>query len=263
LIFDLGNGQWNIPLLRELLNDILPRNRFFNDVEVTHDFEAIGRRTLLLNARMLSGPNEESLRILLSIQDVTERKRAEETRARLSAIVESSDDAIISTDLNGVITSWNAGAERLYGYMAQETIGQPVTIIFPPERRDEESAILESISRAERVEHYETVRRRKDGALLDVSLAISPIQNTQGQVIGASKIARNITARKQAEEALRESHVQLQSHAEELARFNSVAVGRELRMIELKKEVNELCRQQGQAARYPLEFEKKKKNTPG
>jgi PAS domain S-box-containing protein len=263
LIFDLGNGQWNIPRLREMLNDILSENSFFNDFEVTHAFEAIGRRTMLLNARMLSGPHGNPLRILLGIQDVTERKHTEEMRARLAAIVESSDDAIISADLNGVITSWNAGAERLYGYTTQETIGQPLTIIIPRERLDEETAILERISRAERVEHYETVRRRKDGALLEVSLAVSPIMNTQRQVIGASKIARNITARKQAEEALRESHVQLQSHAEELARFNSVAVGRELRMIELKKEVNELCRQQGQAARYPLEFEKKKKNTPG
>jgi PAS domain S-box-containing protein len=132
-------------------------------------------------------------------RDITERRRAEERQAKLAAIVESSDDAIISKDLNGVIATWNAGAERVFGYTAQEVIGQPVTILMPPERVDEEPRILERIRRGERIDHYETVRRRKDGTLLDISLTVSPIIDGSGKVVGASKVARDITERKRAD----------------------------------------------------------------
>ena len=148
------------------------------------------------------GRNGEFLGYIGSIIDITERKRAEEAKARLAAIVESSDDAIISKGLDGVITSWNAGAERLFGYTPQEVIGRPITILMPPERVDEEPAILQRIRRGERIEHYETVRRRKDGTLLDISLTISPMRDSAGQLIGVSKIARDITGRKRTEEAL-------------------------------------------------------------
>jgi PAS domain S-box-containing protein len=117
----------------------------------------------------------------------------------LAAIVESSDDAIISKDLNGIITSWNRGAEQIFGYLAEEVIGKPVTILIPPDRPDEEPTILERLRRGERVDHYETIRRRKDGTLLDVSLTVSPVKNDDGRIIGASKIARNITERKKSE----------------------------------------------------------------
>jgi PAS domain S-box-containing protein len=122
-----------------------------------------------------------------------------EASSRLAAIVDSSDDAIVSKDLNGVITSWNRGAEQLFGYTAQEAVGQPATLLMPPERVDEETDILEHIRRAEVVDHYETVRRRKDGTLFDASVTVSPIRNNRGQVIGESKIARDITERKQSE----------------------------------------------------------------
>lgn len=128
--------------------------------------------------------------------DITERKRAEETRALLAAIVESSDDAIISKDLNGVIMTWNNGAERLFGYTAKEAIGQPVTMLIPPDRLDEEPEILRRIRRGERIDHYETVRRRKDGTLLDISLTISPILDDRGKIVGASKIARDVTVQR-------------------------------------------------------------------
>jgi PAS domain S-box-containing protein len=127
----------------------------------------------------------------------------------LAAIVESSDDAIISKDLNGIITSWNQAAERLFGYTAEEAIGKPVTLLIPPERHDEESSILASIKRGQRIEHYETIRRRKDGGLLDISLTVSPIRNDAGTIVGASKIARDITRRKRIEVALRESEQRL------------------------------------------------------
>ncbi len=132
--------------------------------------------------------------------DISERKRAEEVGARLAAIVESSDDAIVSKDLDGITLSWNRGAERLFGYAAEEVIGQPVAILIPPDRHDEEPGILERIRRGARVDHYETVRRRKDGSLVEISLTVSPVTNAEGRVVGASQIARDITERRRAQE---------------------------------------------------------------
>src|ERR1700739_1811606 len=144
-----------------------------------------------------------------SSTDVTERKRAEQTTRLLAAIVESSHDAIVSKNLNGVITSWNKGAERLFGYTAEEAGGQNITMIIPPERRDEERTIVEQLTRGERVDNFETVRMRKDGSLLDVSLTISPMKDGSGRGVGASKLARDITDRKRAEEALRQAQTDL------------------------------------------------------
>jgi PAS domain S-box-containing protein len=118
----------------------------------------------------------------------------------LAAIVESSDDAIISKDLNGTITSWNSAAERLFGYTLEEALGCPITMIIPLDRQHEEAAILERIKRGQRIDHFETVRRRKHGSLIDISLTISPIRNAQGKIIGSSKTARDITERKRAHE---------------------------------------------------------------
>ena len=160
------------------------------------------------------------------------------TKAQLAAIVESSDDAIMSTDLNGIILSWNAGAERLFGYTAEEAVGQSVTMVIPLDRLDEEPSILERIRRGEYTQ-YETVRHRKDGTLVDISLSISPIIDAPGKIVGASKIARDIAERKRAEEALRLSRVSLEHLVEqrtgsllatqaELARVARVAIIGEL-----------------------------------
>ncbi len=135
--------------------------------------------------------------------DISERKRADRYAKRLAAIVESSDDAIISKSLDGIIETWNEGAERIFGYKANEVIGKPITILIPEDRQDEEPGILARVRRGERVEHYETVRRRKDGNLIDISLTISPIRNAEGAIVGASKISRDITAQKQAEERMK------------------------------------------------------------
>jgi PAS domain S-box-containing protein len=142
------------------------------------------------------------VRFAVSIfRDITERKRAEETRARLAAIVESSEDVIIGKTLEGTITSWNLGAQRIYGYSAQEVVGKPLNILVPPDGPDDIPQILERLRHGEGIEHYETKRITKDGRLLDVSLTISPIKDSAGNITGASTIARDITERKRAEEA--------------------------------------------------------------
>jgi len=144
-----------------------------------------------------------------TLVDITERddaeKRIRESEAQyrsLAAIVESPDDAILSKDTNGIITSWNQGAERLFGYTGEEVIGKSVTILIPPYRQGEQPAILARIHR-ERIEHYETIRQRKDGSLVEISLTVSPMRNSEGRIIGASKIARDITEQKRAEERQR------------------------------------------------------------
>jgi PAS domain S-box-containing protein len=154
---------------------------------------------------------------LAIILDITERRHAERDALLLSAIVDSSDDAIISKNLDGIITSWNKSAERLFGYTAAEAIGQSVAaLLIPEDRHEEESDILARLRRGERVDHFETVRRRKDGALLDISLTISPVKDVHGRIIGASKIARDITERKRAEAALTESEARFRQLADSM-----------------------------------------------
>ena len=136
---------------------------------------------------------------VLVFRDITERRRAEEAQARLAAIVESSEDAIIGKTLEGVIRYWNAGAQRLFGYTAAEALGQSITLIIPPERLDEEREIRDRLSRGVRSDHFETVRVAKDGRRVEVSVTVSPIRDAGGHVVGASKVARDITARKQAD----------------------------------------------------------------
>lgn len=142
--------------------------------------------------------------------DITERKESRRASALLAAIVDSSDDAIVSKTLDGVITSWNKSAEWLFGYTAEEAIGQHITLIVPADRLDEEATIIGRLKRGERIDHFETVRRRKDGTLLNISLTISPVKDSAGRVIGASKVARDITERKQIERTLRKSEERLE-----------------------------------------------------
>lgn len=132
--------------------------------------------------------------------DITERKRAEELAERLAAIVESSDDAIIGKTLEGIVTSWNVGAERLFGYLAQEIVGKSIMMLVPPDRRDEELDILDRVRKGDHIQHYETLRRRKDGSDVWVSLTVSPLGGIGGKVAGASTIARDMTERRRADE---------------------------------------------------------------
>jgi PAS domain S-box-containing protein len=171
-----------------------------HDAEVLVERSDGSRVTVVVNIRPLKNQRGEVTGAINCFYDITERKQAEDARARLAAIVESSDDAIVGKSLDGVITSWNAGAERLFGYTAQEAIGQSITMLIPSDRQQEEPGILARLRRGEHIEHFETVRVRKDGSALELSLTISPITDSAGRVIGASKIARDITERKQAEQ---------------------------------------------------------------
>ncbi|MFZ0424460.1 MAG: PAS domain S-box protein [Xanthobacteraceae bacterium] len=168
------------------------------DFECDIEFPDLGTRRLFIAYRPELDAEGEVGGWIASLLDITEERRGEQARRQLASIVESSDDAIISKDLDGVIVSWNPGAQRLFGYSAEEAVGKPITILIPADLQAEEPKILERIRRGERIEHYETTRRRKDGRLIDVSLTVSPMRDERGVVIGASKIARDVTARKRA-----------------------------------------------------------------
>jgi PAS domain S-box-containing protein len=180
------------------------------------EFDIVGlkgvRRRVETHAVPLHRPDGSVVHLGIT-RDVTDGQKAEETRLLLGAIVDSSDDAVISKNLNGIITSWNKSAERLFGYTEEEIIGQSVLMLIPEDRRDEEPRILSRLQRGERVDHFETVRRRKDGALLDISLTISPVRDPRGRIVGASKIARDVTERKRAEAELRRANQDLEQFA--------------------------------------------------
>ncbi len=161
------------------------------------------RLTVLAHASPIRDEAGRLLGAVNVLVDISDHQQAEEARSLLAAIVESSEDAIISKTLYGKILSWNAGAERLFGYTPEEAIGRSITLIMPAERQDEERMILERLRHGERIEHFETVRVSKQGRLIDISLTISPLRDGQGRLIGASKVARDITARKQSDEVVR------------------------------------------------------------
>jgi two-component system CheB/CheR fusion protein len=197
-------GSWKLywPDGRALPHDQCPMAIALKEERAVRGYEAIAERpdgvripfvpfpTPLYNA---SGVLIGAVNMLV---DITDRKRSEQETQRLAAIIESSSDAIISKDLNGIITSWNGAAERMFGYLAEEAIGKSIMILIPPEHQDEEARIIERIRRGQRVEHYETVRQRKHGERIEVALTISPIKSPDGRIVGASKIARDISERK-------------------------------------------------------------------
>ena len=181
------------------------------------------RRHMETRAKPLRWPDGNTVQLAVT-RDVTERSSRERAALLLSAIVDSSDDAIISKDLNGIVTSWNKSAERLFGYTAPEAIGNSIAaLLIPPDRQDEEPNILERLRRGERVDHFETVRRRKDGTLLDISLTISPVKDQNGRVIGASKIARDISDRKSAEKAIEALNAQLSADLGAMTRMQHLS----------------------------------------
>ncbi|MCX6008006.1 MAG: PAS domain S-box protein, partial [Chloroflexi bacterium] len=202
LIYDLGNKQWDILRLRELLEDILPNKATFDDYEVEHDFPGIGRRTMLLNARRIPRPPEKLKVILLAIEDITRRKGMEESYLSLAAIVNTSVDGIIGKTLQGDIVSWNKGAEKIYGYTKEEMQGQNISILAPAGYQEEMLDQLKMLRAGELIKNHETKRVRKDGVVIDISLTLSSIKDKVGNIYGVSAIMHDITDQKKAKQVL-------------------------------------------------------------
>jgi PAS domain S-box-containing protein len=179
--------------------DVLRTGVSVHEQEVHIERPNGSRGIALVNIEAIKDSDGNIVGAVNCFQDVTERKHAEDAARRIAAIVESSDDAIVGKDLDGIITSWNAAAERIFGYTAEEIIGKSIMTLIPANYQKEEEAIIERIRRGQRVEHFETVRQRKHGSLIAVSMTISPVKNSQGKIIGASKIARDITDHKRSE----------------------------------------------------------------
>jgi len=199
---------------------------------------------ILCRASVLRDERGDADRLIGVNIDITDRMRIEQVTGLLAAIVDSSDDAIISKNLDGIITSWNQGAEHIFGFTANEAIGRSIMLIIPPDRRDEEATILERLKKGERIDHFETVRMRKDGTRLDISITISPVKDRSGRIIGASKVARDITQRKKFERDLRENEESLrmlasglesevQKRTRELNQRNAEALEQAARVQEL------------------------------
>ncbi len=207
-------------------------------------YETIRRRKdgALINVSITVSPLKDAAGKIMGAakiaRDITRQKHAEVVRERLAAVVESTDDAIVTKTLEGVITTWNPGAQRLFGYTPEEAIGKPVTILIPPQHENEEPQILQRLRRGERIDHYETVRRHKDGSFLDVSLTVSPLKDVAGNVIGASKIARDITRQKHAEQVLRE-----QANVLSLLDTTGKAIGSKLDLEKVLQTVTDVATQ--------------------
>jgi PAS domain S-box-containing protein len=190
-------GDKGFKTLRPHIEKVLRGEATEFDCEI--DFPVAGTRRLHIAYRPETDADGKVDGWIASLLDITEQSRAVQAREQLASIVESSGDAIVSKDLNGIIVSWNSAAERLFGYAAEEVVGKSITILIPEELHDEEPKILERVRRGDSLDHYETVRQRKDGSRVPVSLSVSPVRDAHGVIIGASKIARDITARKEAE----------------------------------------------------------------
>ena len=204
------------------------------EVELEDDIQQLLATHEALASCILEDPEAGTDKVTRSILDEVPmlRLKADKAVGLLAAIVDSSDDAIVSKTLEGIITSWNAGAERLFGYTAKEAVGQHISMIIPQDRRDEETTILAKLRKGERIDHFDTIRMRKDGTKLEISLTISPVRDAEGKIIGASKIARDVTGRKRMERELHESEqrfrtladaldTQVQFRTQELRRRNS------------------------------------------
>src|SRR5262249_50012640 len=182
----------------------LQEGKAYNEEEIVIERPDGSRWSALAHANPYYDESGRVAGAINVLVDITDRNRAEQGLGQLAAIVESSEDAILTKTLDGIITSRNRGAQAIYGYAPEEVVGRHITLLVPPEQQDEMPAIMERLKHGKRIEHYETVRQRKDGQRIDVSVSISPLKDGTGRIIGAAAIARDITARKRAEEALRE-----------------------------------------------------------
>lgn len=240
---------------KPLLELIIPKERQTEEVEfmarirrgeaIDH-FDTVRQRKdgSLVDVSVTLSPVKDSKGCIVGAskvaRDITEKKRWERSAALLASIVDSSDEVIISKNLDGIITSWNKSAARTFGYTAAEAIGKHITLIVPFDRMDEENRILRQLRRGERIDHFETVRRRKDGVWLDLSVTISPIRDPSGQIVGASKVARDITLQKRAERCLRESEAKFRAVFEQTTQFAGIMT-KEGVLVEANKLCLEIC----------------------
>ncbi len=225
---ELGTDQWCVswklyhPDGRPMAHDECPMAIALKEGRIIEGAEAIAetpdgtRRWFMPFPMPLRDREGKIIGGINMLLDITDRRESERATNLLAAIVDSSDDAIISKSLDGIITSWNKSAERTFGYTAEEAIGQHITLIVPPELHPEETGILARIRRGERIDHFRTVRVRKDGSRLDLSLTISPVKDASGRIVGASNVSRDITQQKRAEEALRQSEERFRKLSETL-----------------------------------------------
>ena len=250
---DLWCGSWNIyrpdgtplPLDECPMAVTLREGRAIRDHEIVIERPDGTRRHVLPHPEPMYGAQGMVIGAINMLVDITDRKEAERAVAHLAAIVTSSEDAIISKDTQGIVLSWNRAAERLFGYTAEEMIGQPVLRLIPANRRDEEADIIERIRRGESIEQYETIRVRKDGSEFPVSLTVSPLTDLHGNVIGASKILRNIAEQKRVEEALRE-------HDRTLTMVNATLKKQAVALAEANKELEGFSYSVSHDLRAPL-----------
>jgi PAS domain S-box-containing protein len=234
---------------------IIPRDRQQEEIEILDrirrgeridHFDTVRQRKdgSLVDVSVTISPVKDSSGRIIGAskvaREITERKRWERNAALLAAIVDSSDDVIISKNLDGIITSWNRGAERTFGFRESEAVGKHITLIVPPDRLEEENDILRRLRRGERVDHFETLRQRKDGVLLDMSLTISPVRDAGGRIVGASKVARDITLQKRADQVLRESEAKFRAVFEQTTQFAGIMT-KEGVLVEANKLSLEVC----------------------
>ena len=203
LVYDLGNGQWNVPELRQLLEQILPQNSSFRDLEVSHTFPSIGRKVMMLDAERLRRRDDQTELILLAIDDVTALREMEERDRYAAVMFRSSGEALVGLSAHGIIRSWNPAAERLFGYRAEEAIGHSATMLTPSGFHAEEQDFLRCL-RAGTSCSIETVRLTKDGRRVTVILTAAPVFDGDDTLIGISAAVTDISERKQMEEALRD-----------------------------------------------------------
>ena len=198
-LFDLMQPNDRIPFAERMsrMDDHGEAAVLLEEIILRFDGQSVPVESIATRITYQGGPA-----IQLLLRDITQRKLAEAATRRLAAVVESSDDAIITKTLDGTILSWNAGAEGIYGYSAAEVVGRPISLLVPPDRPDELPQILAKLAKGERIAHYQTERVRKDGRRIHISLTISPLMDSEGKIVGASMIARDITTQKQVEEEL-------------------------------------------------------------
>jgi len=222
LIHELGNHQWDVDALRKQLFEVLSEGTEMKEFEVMHSFPRTGERIFRLNAKRIDHLGAQQ-RLLVTMEDITSVRGINDAFMRLAAIVTSSEDAVLSMDLDGKVVTWNKGAQQLFGWTETEMAGKTLDRLLPTDRPEEVGALLERIRQGERINHFETIRLHKDGHRVEVSLTVSPIKSEDGRIVGISKIERDITAAKALERSLQDSETRFKLLADNMDQLAWIA----------------------------------------